>query len=180
MMHHKNKQIIYSCQILHFNFQDKKPIDNTLCLNILSLWINFKWNSLWMTRDLKLKYQYTINILIEPWIFIGINFFKEHSKITELFQYANFSPDRTSYLHLHYKNQGIWGPFIMYVILEFFRLTRATEQKQHLHRWGQSSCDVPKSFCPSHVKELYFVFSWFQANFSTTSNTCSSLQAQEN
>lgn len=38
-----------------------------------------------MTRDLKLKCQYTINILIDPWIFIGIYFFKEHSKITELF-----------------------------------------------------------------------------------------------
>lgn len=30
-----------------------------------------------MAGDLKVKYQYTINILIEPWIFIAIYFFKE-------------------------------------------------------------------------------------------------------
>lgn len=66
------------------------------------------------------------------------------------------------------KNQCILGPFIIYVILEIFKLTRAIEHKQHFLRWEQSNWGVAKSFCPSHHKELYFIFSFFQTNFNTT------------
>lgn len=66
------------------------------------------------------------------------------------------------------KNWCILGLFIIYGILEFFRLTSTMEYKEHFLRWEQSNYGVAKSFCPRYLKESCFILGGTQTNFNTT------------